>query len=252
MTTEQKPSSFAIVRMDDSELDVPAVARLIAEILDLSVVDLLQVLPQRSGIFADNLLEQVADRCVAVLTAAGINVRAVAQSAVIEPPEVVILRSGRADEDVLFYVASDRQGVVKWPDVIWVDYVSVQEPSVEEFEDWDINGEGDRAAVRRFKNRRFVTKQSLFADVVTDEPWLLLRIPLERFAFAATGLKVYPSRRQNLTAFSAAIALRANAARRGSGLRWLESRSQPRENRMPSQAIYHGYLRWQLTRSFLK
>jgi hypothetical protein len=35
-------------------------------------------------------------------------------------------------------------------------------------------------------------------------------------------------------------------------MQWLGSQSPPRENRMPSQAIYHGYLRWQLTRLFLK
>jgi hypothetical protein len=34
MTKEQRPPSFAIVQMDDSDLDVPAVARLIAELLD--------------------------------------------------------------------------------------------------------------------------------------------------------------------------------------------------------------------------
>jgi hypothetical protein len=102
MTTEQGPPSFAIVRMDDSDLDVPAVARLIAELLDLSLVDLIQALPQRSGILAEDLAEHVADRCIAILAAAGINARAVPQSAVVEPPEVVTLRSGRADEDVFF------------------------------------------------------------------------------------------------------------------------------------------------------
>jgi hypothetical protein len=236
--------------MDDSDLDVPAVARLIAELLDLSLVDLIQVLPQRSGILAENA-EHVADRCIAVLAAGGIKARAVPQSAVVEPPEVVTLRSGLADEDVFFYVASDRKGVVKWPEVIWVDFASVQEPCVEEVEDWVISevDEGDEGGGSR---RRFVTKRPLFADLVTHEPWLLLRIPLERFEYAATGLPLFPSRRQNLMAFAATIASRASAAHLGVGLQWLGSQSPPRENRMPSQAIYHGYLRWQLTRLFLK
>ncbi|HEV8002631.1 MAG TPA: hypothetical protein VGP63_22280 [Planctomycetaceae bacterium] len=250
MMNEQTPASFAIVRMDDSDLDVPAVARLTAELLDLSLVDLIQVLPQRSGILAENLAEHVADRCVAVLAAAGIDVRAVPQSAVVEPPEVVTLRSGRADEEVFFYVTSDRKGAVKWPDVIWVDFVSVQEPSVEEVEDWVISQdpEGGEGGGSR---RRFVTKRTLFADLATREPWLLLRIPLERFAYAATGLPVFPDRRENLIAFAATIASHASAARLGVGMQWLGSQSPPRENRMPSQTIYHGYLRWQLTRLFL-
>jgi hypothetical protein len=97
-----------------------------------------------------------------------------------------------------------------------------------------------------------VTKRTLFADLVTHEPWLLLRIPLERFSYAATGLPVFPIRRQNLIAFAATIASRASGARLGVGMQWLGSQSPPRENRMPSQAIYRGYLRWQLTRLFLK
>ena len=72
--------------MDDSDIEIPAVARLMAELLDLSVVDLIQVLPQRSGILAENLAEHVADRCIAVLAAAGVDVGAVPQSSVVEPP----------------------------------------------------------------------------------------------------------------------------------------------------------------------
>ena len=252
MTTEQGPPSFAVVRMDDSDIDVPVVARLIAELLDVSVVDLIQVLPQRSGILAENLAEHVANRCIAVLAAAGIDVRAVPQSAVVEPPEVVTLHSGRADEDVFFYVASDRKGVVKWPEAIWVDLVSAQEPSIEEVEHWSSgSGEGFHP-IHLNRDHVFVTKRPLFVDLVTHEPWLLLRIPQEHFEYAATGLPVFPDRRENVIAFAATIASRASAARLGVGMQWLGSQSPPRENRMPSQAIYHGYLRWQLTRLFLK
>jgi hypothetical protein len=63
---------------------------------------------------------------------------------------------------------------------------------------------------------------------------------------------MFPDRRENLIAFAATIASLASAARLGIGLQWLGSQSPPRENRMPSQAIYHGNLRWQLTRLFLK
>jgi hypothetical protein len=242
--------------MDDSDLDVPAVARLIAELLDLSLVDLIQVLPQRSGILAENLAEHVADRCIAVLAAAGMNVRAVPQSAVVEPPEVVTLRSGRADEDVFFYVASHQKGVVKWSEAIWVDLVSAQEPFMEEgVVSWTFGGVGNggmAGPVQPIGGRQLVTKRLLFADLVTREPWLLLRIPQERFEYAATGLPMFPDRRENLIAFAATIASRASAARLGIGLQWLGSQSPPRENRMPSQAIYHGNLRWQLTRLFLK
>ena len=141
---------------------------------------------------------------------------------------------------------------MKWSEAIWVDLVSAQEPSVEEVEHWSSGaGEGFHP-IHLIRDHVFVTKRPLFADIVTHEPWLLLRIPQERFEHAATGLPVFPDRRENLIAFAATIASRASAARLGVGMRWLESPSQPRENRMPSHAIYHGHLRWQLTRLFLK
>src|SRR5580704_1517539 len=247
MTTEQGPPSFAVVRMDDSDIDVPVVARLIAELLDDSVVDLIQVLPQRSGILAENLAEHVVDRCIAVLAAAGIDVRVVPQSAVIEPPEVVILRSGRADEDVFFYVASDRKGVVKWPDVLWVDFVTIQGFQKQGYTDVEVD-EGEPLESKH----PLATKFPLFLDLVTHEPWLLLRISDERFEFTTTGLPAFAARRDNLIALSAAIAERATKTHLGPGLKWLDSGSPRQPQRVASPAIYSGFLRWQLTRLFLE
>src|SRR5580704_8293877 len=231
MTTEQGPPSFAVVRMDDSDIDVPVVARLIAELLDVSVVDLIQVLPQRSGILAET----------------GIDVRVVPQSAVIEPPEVVILRSGRADEDVFFYVASDRKGVVKWPDVLWVDFVTIQGFQKQGYTDVEVD-EGEPLESKH----PLATKFPLFLDLVTHEPWLLLRISDERFEFTTTGLPAFAARRDNLIALSAAIAERATKTHLGPGLKWLDSGSPRQPQRVASPAIYSGFLRWQLTRLFLE
>ena len=110
--------TFAIVRTDNSEFDVAKVARVLADSLDLAVVDLVQLLPQRSGILAEDLLENVANRCAVLLADAGVAVRVVPQSAVVEPPELFALRSGRVDEDVFFYVGSGRKGVVKWSGIV--------------------------------------------------------------------------------------------------------------------------------------
>jgi hypothetical protein len=250
----QGDEKLAIVRTDDSALDATHVARLIAGTLDIAVADFVQSLSQRHGILAENLVEPVASRCVGLLTEAGVKVRAVPQSAIVEPPESIVLRSGRPDDDVFFYVARERQGVVKWPDVLWLDLVAVQEVSSEEFDDFDLSGAGGElggGGIRRFKNRRLVSKHPVHVDLVAYEPWLLLRIPTENFDFSATGLPTFSARRDNLIALAAEIALRSTKAHLGPGLKWTESNTAPREHRVASEAGYHGFLRWQLTRLFL-
>ncbi len=243
--------TFAVVQIDDAPIDYAQVARVIADPLDLVVAELVPLLSQRSGIFAENLPEGLAKLCAAALIYAGINVQVVAQSAVVELPEVVTLRSARPDDEVFFWLAQERKGVVKWADVVWVDLVSVQEATTEEFEDWHVVNKGGGPKIQHFKTQRLVTKTPWFIDLVIYEPWLMLRIPQDGFEFTATGLPVFPTRRDNLTALSAAIATKADDATLGPGLAWIESRSTPRENRIPSQAVYRGFLRWQLTRAFL-
>jgi hypothetical protein len=246
MANRQMDDAFAIVRTDDSELELAEIARLIAAPLDVTVVDLAQSLSQRFGILAENVSEPVASRCVALLLEAGVAVRAVPQSAIVEPPGPVLLRAGRPDDEVFFYVGPTQKGVVKWSDVLWVDLASVQEASPQEFADWELTG-GDGRATRRVRNHRImVTRQPLFLDVVTRE--LLLRISQERFEFAATGLPLFPTARENLLALAATIASRATEAHLGPGLSWLGSDSPPREHRAQTEATYRGFLRWQLTR----
>jgi hypothetical protein len=145
-----------------------------------------------------------------------------------EPPEFVTLRSARLDGDGFKYSATDQQGFVKWSDVLWIEFASIPVSASEEFQ------------------------PGLFVDLVTYEPWLLMRIPSEKFDFTATGLPILPARRPNLIALAVELASRANEARLGPGLQWMESESPPREHRVPSQAIYRGMLRWQLTRLFLE
>jgi hypothetical protein len=245
--------AFAIVRTDDSEVDLAEIARLIAEPLAVEVADLVQVLAQRVGILAEDVSKALADGCVASLLQAGVAARAVPQSAIVEPPEPVILRSGRPDEKVFFYVGPTTQkGVVKWSDVLWVDLASVQEASQQQYEDWEVAAAGEAMAARRVRTHRTViTRQPPFLDVVTREPWLLLRISPERFEFATTGLPLFTTARENLLALAGTIASRATAAHLGPGLSWLGTDAPPREHRAQSQATYRGFLRWQLTRCAL-
>ena len=241
--------TFAIVSTADAAIDPTQVARTIADPLGVPLADLIQ--KQRSGILAERLSEPVAGRCVALSRAAGITVRAVPQSSVIELPEVVTVKSGRPDEAAFFYVGSKNQGVVKWDDVLWVDLVALQQRTFEKFNYVETGG-AENDAVVEVRNPRWKPKQPIFVDLVCREPWLLLRIPQEPFDFAATGLTSFSSRRENIISLAAAIAAKASRARFGPGLKWMQSNAAPREHRVQSQALYDGFLRWQLTRLFLE
>ena len=186
MPNQDTRETFAIVRTDESDLDITPIARLLAEPLGFAVVDLVQTLGQGFGIFAEDLPAHIASQCVSLLGNAGVQVRMVPQSAIVEIPELLALRSGRPDIDVFFYVGLHRKGAVKWADLLWIDLVSVQEASTEEFDDGELSGDSEGAAVRRTKNHRLVTKRPLFVDLVISQPWLLLRIPQDRFARACT------------------------------------------------------------------
>jgi hypothetical protein len=89
-------------------------------------------------------------------------------------------------------------------------------------------------------------------DLITYDPWLLLKIPMENFEFAASGLPILPARRQNLVALATELAARSTAARLGPGMEFLESGGPPREHRLPSEICHRGYMRWRLTRMFLE
>jgi hypothetical protein len=247
VANQQSGKKFALLRTDDSKLDVTRIARLLAGELDLSVMDSLQLLSQRPGILAENLPEEIANRCAFLVAEAGVQARVVPQSAVLEVPEIVTLRSGRLDDvGFLYVVDARRNGVVKWPDVLWVDFVTIQEFQKQGYTDVEVDEEEPLVS-----KHPLATKFPLFLDLVTYEPWLLLRISDERFEFTTTGLPTFTARRDNLIALSAAIAERATKAHLGRGLKWLDSGSPRQPQRVASTVIYSGFLRWQLTRLFL-
>ena len=250
MANQQSDKKFALVRTDDSKLDVTPIARLLAGELDLSVMDSLQLHSQQPGILAENVPEEIANRCAFLVAEAGVQARVVPQSAVLEVPEIVTLRSGRLDDDGFLYVVDARRnGVVKWPDVLWVDFVTIQEFQKQGYTDVEVDPDGGGEPL--VSKHPLATKFPLFLDLVTCEPWLLLRIADERFEFTTTGLPTFAARRDNLIALSAAIAERAIKAHLGPGMKWLDSGGPRQPHRVASHAIYSGSLRWQLTRLFL-
>jgi hypothetical protein len=250
MADQDTKPTFAILRTDESPFDVTEISRLLAKPLQYPVADVVRILSQSFGILAERLSEEVAGECVSLLDKAGLKAQVVPQSVILDLPELIVLRSCRPDEDVLVYSGSKQNGTVPWGNVLWIDLVSVQEVSTEQHDDLEYpEGGGDvsGARVRRVKTSRLVTKYPFFIDLVISEPRLLLRIPEQRFDFAATGIPTFPRRRESLIALSATTAARATKAHLGPGLKWIESAGQPREHRARSQAVYAGFLRWRLT-----
>jgi hypothetical protein len=242
MVDPNPQQTFALLCADESAADITRIGRTLADPLEYKVADLVRVLTQRAGVLAEHLPEALANRCISLLTQAGIQARMVPQSAIVDLPERIVLRSARPDENVFSYVAPKRKGTVQWADLLWIDLVSVQESSQEECEPY---GDPEAGEVRR---TQLVSKYPLFVDLVLSEPWRLLRIPQDRFEFTATGLPMFTTRRENLIALAAVIASRAVTAHLGPGMKWVESNGRPRQHRLQSQASYNGFLRWQLTR----
>jgi hypothetical protein len=245
--------TFAVVQSDDAELDQVAVARWLSDPLDCPVADLVRLLSTRSGIFAEGLDERVAQQCARELRINGVAAQVVANETLVDPPEPTALRSAVLDEAALQYMTQPQRGagvagLVRWPDVLWINCVSIQQVSTEEVEDWEINREGERARVQRFKTRRMKTTRPLQIDLVTREPWAWWQIHEDKFEFATTGLTVQPNRRLNMFTVAIGLSLRAPGAVQGPGLSWLAERTPPCEQRLPNAALHVSQLRWHLTR----
>jgi hypothetical protein len=258
MAQSESTEAFAVVQMDDSEIDWRDLARKLAKILEVEVADLVHLMPQRSGIFAEKLAKSVAQHCVALAASEGISARFVPQSAVQELPTMIALRSCRLQDDGFACHAAGQEGFIKWPDVLWIDFVSIpaqrkEKPAAEPQAVLNRRTTAEGTPLPEFPSARSsATDRVVSVDLLSYEPWLLIRIPLENFDYATTGLPILPARRQNLVALASELSSRAAGARRGPGLDFLESGGPPKEHRLPNETCYWGYLRWQLTRLFLE
>jgi len=86
MVDHNPQQTFALLRTDESTADITKIGRALAEPLGYKVADLVQVLSQRAGVLAEHLPEPLANRCISLLTQAGIQARMVPQSAIVDHP----------------------------------------------------------------------------------------------------------------------------------------------------------------------
>lgn len=245
--------THAVLLTGDELPDLPVAAAAMAEVLGFTTADVLQLLGLRSGLLIEGLALDRARVCASALQHAGVPVRVVPDAKVVELPELLTLKAARVLDEGLEYLAPQTHGVAPWNELIWIDLVHVHHVEQETFEDWKVvKSGGGGMDVKRFKSNRSVSRWPPHIDVVSYDPWLLLRIPLDGFQFATTGLTLHENRKQNLYAMCIAIASRAPDITLGPGMRWFREGSPPMENRVPGDVVYRNSLRWRLTKLFLE
>ena len=250
------PGTFAIIQVGDAEIDFTAAARLLSKPLEIPVAELVPKLAIGQGILAEGLDEVTAKRCEAWLREGGINVRVISTELLIEPPPPCILKSAWFSQDEMTFASPPDKGVVengsiKWSEILWLDCVSVQRLSQEEFEDWRIEGD-EHAQVVRFKQKRMKVERPVQIDIVSYQPWLWLQIPEESFQFASTKLSMQPTRRENSHHLAIFLGLKSTEARLGPGMKWFCDQTPFRESRLPNETAHFNQLRWQLTNRWLE
>jgi len=245
--------TYAVLLNDDEPLDLRVAAEAMAEVLGFATADVLQLLGLRSGILIEGLDHERARICAGSLQHEGISVRVVPDAKVVELPELLTLTAARVLDEGLEFLGDGKHGVASWNELVWIDLVHVHNVAQEKFDDWKVvKSGGGRMNVNRYTNQRAVSRWPPHVDIVSYEPWLLLRIPQDGFQFATTGLKVHENRKQNLNALCIAVASRAPDISLGPGMQWFRDGSPPRENRVPGDAVYRNSLRWRLTNLFLE
>jgi hypothetical protein len=243
--------TFALIRADSHEFDFVTAAGLLAESLAIVRADVLQQISNRGGILWEGLSEHQARVCETRLRTAGLSVRAIAELSLVELPEVLTIRAGRILEDCFQFQTLKDSGSIPWQEFVWINLAHVQRLDKETFDDWDVVGDSESGArVVRNKSKRLATRWQVRFDLVSYEPWLLLRIPCESFQFGATGLTVHPNRRQNVLALAVALAARAEEAVLGPGLTWCDEHRPPDDLRIANERLYEEFVRWQLTLAF--
>ncbi|MHC4878010.1 MAG: hypothetical protein ACYTGL_16265 [Planctomycetota bacterium] len=240
---------LVILDRDDAAFDSRLAAETIASAVDLVVAEVQQWLAISPGFMTGKLSEYDADRVAAALNYRGVPAIVIPIAEVIELPDVIEVVRGQVLDDGFAAISRRETTVVKWGDILWMELPEVQSARTVEQEDMVFSDDED-GGTEVVKVRRHVTEWHVHLDLVCYDPWCLLRIRPDQFAFAATGLKVHPSRHQNLNALCIALATRATHATFGPGMKWFENAAPMEPVRVPDMQTYQKRLSWNLTRLF--
>jgi hypothetical protein len=243
--------SYAVLRQTEDEFDPLIAAGLLAPILGHPRADLQQELLRRPGILAEQLKCETAYQAAAVLCDHGIPAQAVENDVLVDPPPLLELRGGCVLEEGIGFETIREKGFVPWQEVVFFDVAEVQTRRTDKETKWEpsFDDEGERSR-ERVTYTKLVTGWQGFLDVVSYEPWFLLRVKRGEFKFAATGLPVHATSDKNLSALAVVIRTRCPAATAGRGFELMFDGDPQTQQRVNTMAVYDNLLRWRLTRLF--
>jgi hypothetical protein len=228
------------------------VAEVLADHLDLPVADLLPAIGLRWGILAEGLSERLARQCVAAYQATKLPVAMLAEELMFDPPQRVELREAEFQPAALACTIDRQIQCVPWDRLVFADVVRIQTATKEQGVDLVVRPNhselGTGYSLVRKPVQRMGTRFSLSLDMVACEPWLWLRISMDRFRLLGSGLELQSNLKLNLYAMACEVALRAPQMSTGPGYRTpLEGTSLKGQEALTEVAWRHR-LRWRVSR----
>ncbi|MCE9584948.1 MAG: hypothetical protein K8T20_20850 [Planctomycetes bacterium] len=125
----------AVVLKKDVRLDVPSVARPLAEALGLTLSDVRLVVRKARGIFQENLTDERAKTIAGLLNQMGIDAAVVPQTELVRPPRQRFIIGGHFEEDAFHAHTSHLRtpDPIPWKNIHFLSIGIVATPQYQEF-----------------------------------------------------------------------------------------------------------------------
>ncbi|HEV7279983.1 MAG TPA: hypothetical protein VGN57_07185 [Pirellulaceae bacterium] len=246
----------AVLLANDERATLQKASPILAAATGEPNADALQRLVKNGGFALEGADRRLAEHLVQRLRAGGVEAFVVRQAEVIDPPAALEVRHGRIEARGFVYRSGIEELLILWESCVWIDLIELVERRVEpqvHYPYGDREFGQDENPLPRIEEDR-----PLALEILAVGPLRRLRIRNDRFAFAATGLKMHTNKRQNAIALAIAIGSRASdegpghagrgIAELGPGMEWLRTGAPPRPERFDDPERYERSLRARLTR----
>lgn len=249
----------AVLLLSDEREALQAAAPILAAATGTPHADCIQLLVKSGGFAVERANGRFAEHLVERLRTGGVEAIVVPQAEVVDPPAALEVRQGRVEATGFVYQSGIEELRVAWDSCLWIDLIELVErrvvPQIRYEPFGDRNVEQQENPLPKIEEER-----PLAIEILAAGPLRRLRIRNDRFAFAATGLKMHTNKRQNAIALAIAIGSRASDvgpgiadtgerfAELGPGMAWLRTGAPPRPERFDDPERYERTLRARLTR----
>lgn len=246
-------ATYALLYRDDGPLHRRQSAEVLAECLGRPAADVLAAISMRWGILAEGLDEAQAHACARSLHAAGVPVDILAGESLVAVPDRLEIRKAGLHPSGLAYTVQKQTHCLPWNSFLYLDVVRIQVGKMEKHTDthtevsFSPNTFLPRPRTVKTESQRLTNEVLLHLDAVGREPWTWLRISLETFFYASTGLPVQPTRKVNFYALALELAKRAPQAATGPGYGAISGEGSLHTQEALSDDAWRHRLRWRLS-----